>query len=135
MRQQRRGDAPISVNSQKMRANRGHERSTGPTSALNAHRPAARSGAAVAKDQEPSMGQDARPIQRMRRWRWRWRWRWLLAVAACALVVIAVRHLLLHDGRPPQRAAEARQNGAPVHVAVVATRSFPVILNGLGTVQ
>ena len=75
------------------------------------------------------MGHDARPIQRMRRWRW------LLAVAACALVVIAVRQLLLQNGTPPPRAAEARQNGAPVHVAVVKTRSFPVILNGLGTVQ
>ena len=75
------------------------------------------------------MGHDARPIQRMRRWRW------LLAVAACALVVIAVRQLLLQNGTPPPRAAEARQNGAPVHVAVVETRSFPVILNGLGTVQ
>ena len=63
------------------------------------------------------------------------RWRWLLAVAACALVVIAVRQLLLQNGTPPPRAAEARQNGAPVHVAVVKTRSFPVILNGLGTVQ
>src|SRR5215831_7569081 len=81
------------------------------------------------KDQEPSMGHDARPIQRMRRWRW------LLAVAACALVVIAVRHLLLQDGTPPPRAAEARQNGAPVHVAVVERGSFPIILNGLGTVQ
>ena len=75
------------------------------------------------------MGHDARPIQRMRRWRW------LLAIAACALVVIAGRHLLLQNGTPPPRAAEARQNGAPVHVAVVKTRSFPVILNGLGTVQ
>ena len=75
------------------------------------------------------MGHDARPIQRMRRWRW------LLAVAACALVVIAVRQLLLQNGTSPPRAAEARQNGAPVHVAVVKTRSFPVILNGLGTVQ
>jgi len=63
------------------------------------------------------------------------RWRWLLAVAACALVVIAVRQLLLQNGTSPPRAAEARQNGAPVHVAVVKTRSFPVILNGLGTVQ
>ena len=75
------------------------------------------------------MGHDARPIQRMRRWRW------LFAVAACALVVIAVRQLLLQNGTSPPRAAEARQNGAPVHVAVVKTRSFPVILNGLGTVQ
>ena len=63
------------------------------------------------------------------------RWRWLFAVAACALVVIAVRQLLLQNGTSPPRAAEARQNGAPVHVAVVKTRSFPVILNGLGTVQ
>jgi len=57
-----------------------------------------------------------------------------LVVAACALVLIAVRHLYLQDVTPP-RPAEARQNGAPVHVAAVATRSFPVILNGLGTVQ
>ena len=75
-----------------------------------------------------SMGHDARPIPQWRRWRW------LLVVAACALVLIAVRHLYLQDVTPP-RPAEARQNGAPVHVAAVATRSFPVILNGLGTVQ
>src|SRR5262245_16408127 len=73
------------------------------------------------------MGHDARPIPRMRRWRW------LLAVAACALVVIGARHL--QNGTSPPRAAEARQNGAPVHVALVETRSFPVILSGLGTVQ
>jgi len=36
---------------------------------------------------------------------------------------------------PSPRAGQAAQNGAPVHVAVVETRSFPVILNGLGTVQ
>src|SRR5215813_1524173 len=76
-----------------------------------------------------SMGHDARPIPRWRRWRW------LLAVAACALVMIAVRHLYLQDVTPAPHPAEARQNGAPVHVAVVETRSFPVILNGLGTVQ
>ena len=75
------------------------------------------------------MGHAARPIPWMRRWRW------LLAVAACALVVLGVRHLLLQNGTSPPRAAEARQNGAPVHVAVVETRSFPVILSGLGTVQ
>src|SRR5215471_16141669 len=75
-----------------------------------------------------SMGHDARPIPQWRRWRW------LLVVAACALVLIAVRHLYLQDVTPP-RPAEARQNGAPVHVAAVASRSFPVILNGLGTVQ
>src|SRR5215475_8765052 len=76
-----------------------------------------------------SMGHDVRPILQVRRWRW------LLAAAACALVAIAVRHLLLQTGPPPPRSAEARQDGAPVHVAVVETRSFPVILNGLGTVQ
>jgi multidrug efflux system membrane fusion protein len=57
-----------------------------------------------------------------------------LAAAACVLVAIAVQHLLLQTG-PPAHPAEARQDGAPVHVAVVATKSFPVILNGLGTVQ
>ncbi|MBO0740001.1 MAG: efflux RND transporter periplasmic adaptor subunit [Hyphomicrobiaceae bacterium] len=77
---------------------------------------------------KPSMGHDARPIPRRRRWRW------LLAAAACALLVIAARHFLLQNSTPP-RAAEVRQNGAPVHVAVVETGSFPVILNGLGTVQ
>src|SRR5262245_25139606 len=77
------------------------------------------------------MGHDARAISR-------WRgWRWLLAAAGCALVVIAVRHHHLQNSTPPPRAAEARQSGAPapVHVAVVEARSFPVILNGLGTVQ
>src|SRR5262252_8627042 len=76
-----------------------------------------------------SMGHDVRPIPRWRRWRW------LLAVVACALVMIAVRHLYLQDVTPAPHPAEARQNGAPVHVAVVETRSFPVVLVGLGTVQ
>src|SRR5215468_5392226 len=77
------------------------------------------------------MGHDARAISRWRRWRW------LLSAAGCALVVIAVGRHHLQNSTPPPRAAEARQSGAPapVHVAVVATRSFPVILNGLGTVQ
>jgi membrane fusion protein, multidrug efflux system len=75
------------------------------------------------------MGHDARPILQLRRWRW------LLAAAACALVLIGARHLLSRDGTPRSRAAQQAQNGAPVHVAVVETRSFPVILNGLGTVQ
>jgi multidrug efflux system membrane fusion protein len=75
------------------------------------------------------MGHDARPILQLRRWRW------LLAAAACALVLIGARHLLSRDGTPRPRAAQQAQNGAPVHVAVVETRSFPVILNGLGTVQ
>jgi membrane fusion protein, multidrug efflux system len=71
----------------------------------------------------------ARPTLQLRRWRW------LLAAAACALVAIAVRHLLSQTGPLPPHSAEAWQNGAPVHVAVVETRPFPVILNGLGTVQ
>src|SRR5262245_47473420 len=75
------------------------------------------------------MGHDARPIPRLRRWRW------LLAAAACALLVIGVRHFLSPDGMPAPRAGPSAQIGAPVHVAGVATRSFPVILNGLGTVQ
>jgi multidrug efflux system membrane fusion protein len=75
------------------------------------------------------MGHDARPILQLRRWRW------LLAAAACALVLIGARHLLSQDGTPRPRAAQQAQNGAPVHVAVVETRSFPIILNGLGTVQ
>jgi membrane fusion protein, multidrug efflux system len=75
------------------------------------------------------MGHDARPTPRLRRWRW------LLAAAACALLVIAVRHFLPQAGMPAPRAGPSAQNGAPVHVGVVATRSFPVILNGLGTVQ
>jgi membrane fusion protein, multidrug efflux system len=77
------------------------------------------------------MGHDARPILQVRRWRWRW----LLAAAACALVLIGARHLLSQDGTPRPRAAQQAQNGAPVHVAVVETRSFPIILSGLGTVQ
>jgi membrane fusion protein, multidrug efflux system len=81
------------------------------------------------KRTKSSMGHDARPIPRWRRWRW------LLAVAACALVLIAARHLYSQDVTPAPRPVEARQNGAPVHVATVATRSFPVMLNGLGTVQ
>src|SRR5262245_23731317 len=56
---------------------------------------------------KPSMGHDARPIPRLRRWRW------LLAAAACALLVIGVRHFLSPDGMPAPRAGPSAQIGAP----------------------
>src|SRR5215471_6081151 len=78
------------------------------------------------------MGQDARrPPARPRRWHWP------LAAVACAVVVVGgVQHFLSHSGTPGQSPSALQSALAPpVHVAVVETRSFPVILNGLGTVQ
>jgi multidrug efflux system membrane fusion protein len=78
---------------------------------------------------KPSMGHNARTIPR-------WRpWRWLLAIVAGALVLVAARHLLSQASTHSTHAAQPAQRGAPVHVAAVETSAFPVIFNGLGTVQ
>jgi len=39
------------------------------------------------------------------------------------------------SGTPSQEHARAAPQAAPVHTAIVETKSFPVVLNGLGTVQ
>jgi membrane fusion protein, multidrug efflux system len=39
------------------------------------------------------------------------------------------------SGTPSQERARATPPAAPVHTAIVETKSFPVVLNGLGTVQ
>jgi multidrug efflux system membrane fusion protein len=39
------------------------------------------------------------------------------------------------SGTPSQAQARATPQAAPVHTAIVETKSFPVLLNGLGTVQ
>src|SRR5215831_3538498 len=78
------------------------------------------------------MGQDARrPPARPRRWHWP------LAAVACAVVVVGgVQHFLSHSGTPGQSPSALQSALAPpVHVAVAERRSFPIILNGLGTVQ
>ena len=65
------------------------------------------------------------------------RWRWPLAVLACVVVAYwGWQHFASRSGTPPQpRAGQQSAQAAPVHAAVVATKPFPVVLNGLGTVQ
>lgn len=58
------------------------------------------------------------------------RWRWPLAAAACLAAYGTWQHFAPGTA-PPQ----ARTSAAPVHVAVVERRPFPVVLGGLGTVQ
>lgn len=60
------------------------------------------------------------------------RWRWPLAAAACLLAAYGVWQHFAPGNIAPQ---QARTSVAPVHVAVVERKPFPVILGGLGTVQ
>jgi multidrug efflux system membrane fusion protein len=68
----------------------------------------------------------------------RFRTRW----AALALLLLALGgaaaswnwwHVAPSSGTPPQ--GRGRATAPPVHVAIVEAKSFPVVLNGLGTVQ
>jgi len=64
-----------------------------------------------------------------------WRWRQLLVVAACVAIALW-GGLHLASGFPtPTRPAQPAPLGVPVHAALVKTQAFPVVLNGLGTVQ
>jgi membrane fusion protein, multidrug efflux system len=60
------------------------------------------------------------------------RWRWPLAAAACLLAAYGFWQHFAPGNSAPQ---QGRMSAAPVHVAVVERKPFPVILNGLGTVQ
>ena len=60
------------------------------------------------------------------------RWRWPLAAAACLLAAYGTWQHFASGNIAPQ---QARTSAAPVHVAVVERRPFPVVLGGLGTVQ
>jgi len=73
------------------------------------------------------MARDSRPpAASPRRWRWP-----LTAVVCLAGAYWGWQHYVV--GPPPQ--VRAPQQGAPVHAAAVETKSFPVVLTGLGTVQ
>src|SRR5262245_53515877 len=129
MRQRRRVAPRSALCEQEARANRGHEHSTGsiqcssrPSTLLPVQQQPTRT--------EPSMGQDARRSQLRHR-----QWHWPLAVAACAAAYVGVQHLSGSHAPEGPRAAQPTAQAAPVHVAVVETRSFPIVLNGLGTVQ
>ena len=65
------------------------------------------------------------------------RWRWPLAGLACVVAAYwGWQHFASSSGTPPQpRAGQQSAQAAPVHAAIVATKPFPVVLNGLGTVQ
>ena len=78
------------------------------------------------------MSQDAnRPKTPLKRWGWS-----MAALACVAVAYLGWQHFNPGSGAAPQRHA-GQQSGppAPVHAAVVATKPFPVVLNGLGTVQ
>jgi membrane fusion protein, multidrug efflux system len=73
------------------------------------------------------MARDLRPPEASPR-----RWRWPLTAVVClALGYWGWQHFGV--GTPPP--ARVAQQGAPVHAATVETKSFPVVLTGLGTVQ
>jgi membrane fusion protein, multidrug efflux system len=73
------------------------------------------------------MKQDARrPKAQLKRWRWP-----VVLVACAAAAYWGWGRFASSSNAPPQ----ARAAFTPVHVAVVESKEFPVVLNGLGTVQ
>ena len=63
---------------------------------------------------------------------------WLALLLLLAMALAASWgwwHLGPPSGMPSQARARATPQAAPVHTAIVETKSFPVVLNGLGTVQ
>ncbi len=63
---------------------------------------------------------------------------WLALLLLLAMALAASWgwwHLGPPGGTPSQARARATPQAAPVHTAIVETKSFPVVLNGLGTVQ
>ena len=76
------------------------------------------------------MGQDPwRPMAQLRRWHWP------LTVVAVVCVVGGYWGWLHFAASGSASQARATQQAAPVHASIVETKPFPIILNGLGTVQ
>jgi membrane fusion protein, multidrug efflux system len=73
--------------------------------------------------------------QATQRLRTRSAWFALLLLLALAGATWGWWQLAPASGTPSQARARATPQAAPVHTAIVETKSFPVILNGLGTVQ
>src|SRR4029077_9291728 len=73
--------------------------------------------------------------QATQRLRTRSAWLALLLLLALAAAAWGGWRLAPASGTPSQARARATPQAAPVHTAIVETKSFPVILNGLGTVQ
>jgi membrane fusion protein, multidrug efflux system len=73
--------------------------------------------------------------QATQRLRTRSAWLALLLLLALAGATWGWWQLAPASGTPSQARARATPQAAPVHTAIVETKSFPVILNGLGTVQ
>jgi membrane fusion protein, multidrug efflux system len=67
---------------------------------------------------------------------WTRPWRWLLAGAACLAAALWGWQYLAASGTGQQaRRGQIAAQPVPVHAATVATKPFPIALNGLGTVQ
>ena len=64
-------------------------------------------------------------------------WRWPLAALACVVAAYwGWHHIASAGATPPQvRTTQQAPQAAPVHVAAVETKPFPIVLGGLGTVQ
>jgi len=71
--------------------------------------------------------------------RFRTRSAWLALLFLLVAMALAASwgwwHFGPPSGKPSQARARATPQAAPVHTAIVETKSFPVVLNGLGTVQ
>ena len=63
------------------------------------------------------------------------RWRWPLAAVAAIAAGFVIWHQAAWPGAAAREAQKAAATQAPVHVAKAESKPFPVMLNGLGTVQ
>jgi membrane fusion protein, multidrug efflux system len=63
------------------------------------------------------------------------KWRWQLAVVAIIAAGFVIWQQAASPGASARAAQKAAPTQAPVHVGLAESKSFPVMLNGLGTVQ
>jgi len=63
------------------------------------------------------------------------KWRWPLVAVAVIAISVVIWQQAAWPGAAAREAQKAAPAGAPVHVAKAESKPFPVMLNGLGTVQ